>query len=115
MIEAARFAAAREKLNDPATKTTVTVDILKGARKANVVPAHAELKADVRAFTSDELNRVEQAATELAASPSIDGMTIKTCMQLSFSPRPQNEPADRVIQRERRLYAEIGARLPRLK
>jgi len=36
------------------------------------------LKADVRAFTNDELNRVEQAATKLAASPSIDGITIKT-------------------------------------
>ncbi len=30
VIEAARFAPALEKLNDPATKTKVTVDILKG-------------------------------------------------------------------------------------
>ena len=73
-----------KSLNDPATKTTVTVGILKGGRKANVVPAHTKLKADVRAFTNDELNRLEQAATELAASPSIDGISIKTCMQLGF-------------------------------
>ena len=111
MIEAARFAPALETLNGPATKTTVTVDILKGGGKANVVPAHAELKADVRTFTNDELNRVEQAATKLAASPSIDGITMKTSMQRSFPPWPPNEHEDRVIQREHRLYAEIGRKV----
>jgi len=111
VIEAARFALALEKLSDPAKRTTVTVDILNGGDKTNVVPARAELKADVRAFTNDELDRVEQAAATLAASPSIDGVTIKTSMQRSFPPWPPSEHTDRVIERANRLYAEIGRRV----
>jgi glutamate carboxypeptidase len=108
VIEAARFALALEKLSDPQKRTTVTVDILNGGDKTNVVPAHAELKADVRAFTSEELDRVEQAAAKLAANPSIDGVTITTSLQRTFPPWPHTEHADRVIERVNRLYAEIG-------
>jgi glutamate carboxypeptidase len=111
VIEAARFALALEKLSDPAKKTTVTVDILNGGDKTNVVPAHAELKADVRAFTTDELDRVEQGAAKLAASPSIDGVTIKTTMQRTYPPWPHNQHTDRVIARANRLYEEIGRKV----
>jgi len=111
VIEAARFALALEKLSDPTKKTTVTVDIFNGGDRTNVVPAHAELKADVRAFTTEELDRVEQAAAKLAMSPSIDGVTIKTTMQRSFPPWPHNEHTDRVIARANRLYAEIGRKV----
>jgi glutamate carboxypeptidase len=111
VIEAARFALALEKLSDPTTKTTVTVDILSGGDKTNVVPAHAELKADVRAFTNDELDRVEQAAAKLAATPSIDGVTIKSSMQRVFPPWPPSEHSDHVIERANLVYAEIGRRI----
>ena len=111
VMEAARFALALEKLSDPTKKTTVTVDIFNGGDRTNVVPAHAELKADVRAFTTEELDRVEQAAAKLAMSPSIDGVTIKTTMQRSFPPWPHNEHTDRVIARANRLYAEIGRKV----
>jgi glutamate carboxypeptidase len=111
VIEAARFALALEKLSDSEKKTTVTVDILSGGDKTNVVPAHAELKADVRAFTNDELDRVEQAAAQLAETPSIDGVTIKTTLQRGFPPWPPNEHTDHVIERANRLYAEIGRKV----
>jgi glutamate carboxypeptidase len=111
VIEAARFALALEKLSDPTKKTTVTVDILSGGDKSNVVPAHAELKADVRAFTNQELNRVEQAAAKLAANPSIDGVTIKPSMQRLFPPWPPNEHSDHVIARANLVYAEIGRKV----
>jgi glutamate carboxypeptidase len=111
VMEAARFALALERLSDPGKKTTVTVDILTGGDRTNVVPAHAELKADVRAFTTEELDRVEQGAAKLAASPSIDGVTITTTMQHGFPPWPHNEHTDRVIERANRLYAEIGRQL----
>jgi glutamate carboxypeptidase len=111
VIEAARFAVALEKLSDPGKKTTVNVDILNGGDKNNVIPAHAELKADVRAFTTEELDRVEQGAAKLAASPGIDGVAIKTTMKRLFPPWPQNEHTDHVIARANRLYAEIGRKL----
>lgn len=111
VIEAAHFALALEKLSDSATKTTVTVDILNGGDKTNVVPAYAQLKADVRAFTNQEFDRVEQAATMLAASPSIDGVTINTSLRRSFPPWPPSEHTDHVIERANRLYAEIGRKV----
>lgn len=111
VMEAAHFALALEKLSDPAKQTTVTVDILNGGDKTNVVPAHAELKADVRAFTNEELDRVEQAAAQLAARPSIDGVTIQSTLRRSFPPWPPNVHTDRVIERVNRLYAELGRKV----
>ena len=111
VLEAARVALELGKLSDPDQQTTVTVDILNGGNKTNVVPDHAVLKADVRAFSTEEFERVERAAAALAASPGIEGVTIRSSMERSFPPWPHAPSTDAVVARARRLYAELGRTL----
>lgn len=106
-LEAARVALALDHLGDKTKKTTVVVDILSGGDKTNVVPDHAVIKADVRAFTAAEFDRVEQAAAQLAASPGIIGVTIKSSLQRNFPPWPHIQTTDAMIARANRLYAEL--------
>ena len=111
VLEAARIALALDKLGDPALKTTVVVDVLTGGEKTNVVPDHAVIKADVRAFTPAEFDRVEQAAARLAASPGIDGVTIRSSLLRTFPPWPHSPATDALLARANRLYAELGRKL----
>jgi glutamate carboxypeptidase len=110
-LEAARLALLLGGLGDPAKKTTVVVDVLAGGEKTNVVPDHAVVKADVRAFTVPEFDRIERAAAELAARPGIDGVTIKVSLQRNFPPWPRSAASDAMVARANRLYAELGRSL----
>ena len=110
-LEAARVALAVDRLGDPDKKTTVEVDILAGGDKTNVIPDHAFIKADVRALTTAEFDRVERAAAELAAAPGIDGVTIKSSLQRFFPPWPHVQTTDALLARANRLYAELGRTL----
>jgi glutamate carboxypeptidase len=110
-LEAARVALLLGALADPAKQTTVTVDILQGGDKTNVVPDHAVLKADVRAFSAAEFDRVEAAAAAIAAKPAIDGVTIKSDLARGFPPWPRLPAADAMLARANRLYAELGRKL----
>jgi glutamate carboxypeptidase len=71
-LEAARVALELGKLADQAKQTSVVVVGILGGEKNNVVPAAALVRADVRAFTAAEFDRVEKGAAELAARPGID-------------------------------------------
>jgi glutamate carboxypeptidase len=110
-LEAARVALALGPLGDAAKQTTVIVDILSGGDKVNVVPAKAIIKADVRAFTVAEFDRVANGAAELAAHPGIDGVTIKSNLEMKFPPWPRTPSTDAMIARASRLYAELGRSL----
>jgi glutamate carboxypeptidase len=107
-LEAARVALQLERLGDAASETTVTVTILSGGDKINVVPDHATLRADVRAFSAGEFDRVEQAAARIAASPAIDGVTIASALDRNFPPWPRAASTDDLVARANRLYGELG-------
>ena len=110
-LEAAHAALELGKLADPAKQTTVNVTVLSAGDKINVIPDHAIVKADVRVHTSDEFDRVEKAATKLAASPTIDGVTIVSRLEKSFPPWPHAASTDALLVRANKLYAELGRQL----
>jgi glutamate carboxypeptidase len=76
-----------------------------------VVPDHATLTADVRAFTDAEFDRVEAAAAQIAARPGIDGVTIKSSLRRGFPPWPRLPAGEAMLARANRLYAELGRTL----
>jgi glutamate carboxypeptidase len=110
-LEAARVALLLGALADPAKQTTVNVDILQGGDKTNVIPDKAMLKADVRAFSAAEFDRVEAAAAAIAMKPAIDGVTITSSLARSFPPWPRLPAAEAMLARANRLYAELGRKL----
>lgn len=110
-LEAARVALALGGLADPVKRTSVVVDQLHGGDKINVVPESAFVKADVRAFSKEEFDRVEQAAAELARHPGIDGVTITSSMERNFPAWPHTATTDALLARVRPLFAELGRTL----
>ena len=111
VLEASQVALELGKLADPKQQTTVTVTILQGGERINIVPAHAELKADVRTYTQAEWDRVGRAAAELAAHPRIDGVTITSKLVLLFPPWGRSAAEDAIVAKAQRLYLELGRTL----
>jgi glutamate carboxypeptidase len=110
-LEAARVALALGGLADTPKRTSVVVDQLHGGDKINVVPDSAFVKADVRAFSKEEFDRVEQAAAEMAKHPAIDGVTITSSMERNFPAWPHAASTDALLARVRPLFAELGRTL----
>lgn len=110
-LEAAHAALELGKLADPARGTTVTVVMLGGGDKINVVPDKAVVKADVRVKTPDEFDRVEKAAALIAAHPSIDGVTATAKLDRNFPPWPRAASTEALLARANKLYAELGRTL----
>ena len=110
-LEAARAALEVSKLGDAAQETTVVVTVLNGGGKINVVPDYAILSADVRAYSLNEFERVRRRAEQIAASPTISGVTVTSKLQRDFPPWGRAESTDRLLARANRLYGEIGRTL----
>lgn len=110
-LEAAHAALELSKLGDASRETTVTVTILKGGDKINVVPDRASISADVRAYTLDEFDRVRQAAAQIAAAPTISGVTVTSKLDMDFPPWPRAASTDQLLARANRLYGELGRSL----
>jgi glutamate carboxypeptidase len=110
-LEAAHQALELGSLADPKRETTVNVTVLQSGDKFNVIPDHAIVKADVRAYTADEFDRVERQAKELAAHTSVPDVKVAVTMERTFPPWPHAASTDALLERARTLYAEIGGKL----
>ena len=63
--ELARQILAIDDLQDPASGVTVTVGVVSGGTRANVVPAEARATIDARAITRADADRVQRAMRSL--------------------------------------------------
>ena len=72
--ELARQILALDDLQDPANGVTLTVGIVSGGTRANVVPAEARATIDARATTRADADRVQRAMRSL--TPQIAGATL---------------------------------------
>jgi glutamate carboxypeptidase len=110
-IEAAHQALQLGSLADPVRETTVNVTIIQGGIAINVIPDSAVIKADVRAFTVQEFDRVENGLKKLAADTIVPDIQVKASMTRNFPPWPRAASTDALLTRAQKLYAEIGRTL----
>jgi glutamate carboxypeptidase len=110
-LEAAHQALEIGTLADPKRETTVNVTVLQSGDKFNVIPDHAVLKVDVRAYTIEEFDRVERQAKELAMRTSVPDTKVMVTMERTFPPWPHVPSTDALLERARAVYAEIGGKL----
>jgi len=110
-LEASHQALQLGSLSDPAKETTVNVTIMQAGNAINVIPDHAIVKADVRAFTSDEFDRVERDLQRLAGDTVVPDVQVKASMMRNFPPWARVASTDALLARAQRLYAEIGGTL----
>jgi glutamate carboxypeptidase len=107
-LEAAHQALQLGSLADPAQETTVNVTIINGGKTINVIPDYAIVKADVRAFSAGEFDRVERDLQKLAANSMIPDVQVKASMVRNFPPWARAASTDALFARAQKLYAELG-------
>lgn len=90
VVEMARWITALTSLQNLEIGTSVNAGLVRGGTAANVIPDYAEVKFDVRVTDPAELQRIKDAAAELAATVSVEGVSVETvfsgeCMPMNPS------------------------------
>jgi len=109
LAELARFVAFLENVAAPSEGTTLTATLAKAGSAPNVVPEHATLAVDARAWTRAEAERVTQALRGYRPGAS----EVAVAVEGGFD-RPALEPtpaSERLYELARRLAAELGFEL----
>jgi len=111
IVEASHQALQLGSLADSAKETTVNVTLIHGGNAINVIPDHAIISADVRAFTPQEFDRVETGLAMLSRDTVVPGVQVKASMTRNFPPWPPSATTGALLARAQKLYAEIGRQL----
>jgi len=111
IVEASHQAQQLGSLANPPMETTVNVTMIQGGNAINVIPDHALIKADVRAFTPEEFDRVEADLQKLAGDTTIPDVQVKASMVRNFPPWPRAASTEALLARAQKLYAEVGGKL----
>jgi glutamate carboxypeptidase len=111
ILEASHQALQLGSLADPAKETTVSVTMINGGNAINVIPDHAIISGDVRAFTPQEFDRVETGLAKLAGDTIVPDVQVKASMIRNFPPWPPSASTQALLVRAQKLYAEIGLQL----
>ncbi|HEX6163505.1 MAG TPA: M20 family metallopeptidase [Vicinamibacterales bacterium] len=104
--ELARQIIAIDGLQDPAKGVTLTVGVVSGGTRANVVPAEARATIDARAVTRADAERVQRAMRSLA--PQIDGAKIEVSGGFDRPPLERTAAVERLFLEAKSVAAEIG-------
>lgn len=109
VLELARQIERLHALNDPSSGTTVTVGVVQGGTRSNVVPAHAHAEIDVRFSTAAEARRVEQ---EILDSRPFDARArLSLRGEINRPPLERSEGVARLYEHARRVAAALDFEL----
>ena len=88
-------------------ENTINVGVIESSnRKTNVIPADARARLEVRAFSQDELVRLDTAIRELAAKPTVPGTTVTLEGGIVGAPMEKTPAVSRLIA----TYGEVVKR-----
>ncbi|MDP3717881.1 MAG: M20 family metallopeptidase [Acidobacteriota bacterium] len=107
--ELARQIIAIDDLQDPARGVTVTVGVIEGGTRANVVPAEARATIDARAVTRADAERVERAMTALA--PHLTGARVTVTGGFDRPPLERSEGVVKLFEAARDVAKDLGLTL----
>jgi len=95
-----------QQMTDSTRKTTVTVGIVQGGTRPNVVPAEAAAEVDVRIGSIEEAGRI--AAMIKALSPELPGARLEIRGGINRPPMERNTETDHLFKAAREIAAEFG-------
>jgi len=104
--ELARQIVAIDELQDPANGVTLTVGLVSGGTRANVVPAEARATIDARAITRADADRVQRTMRSL--KPHIPGASIEVTGGFDRPPLERTDGGARLFNQAKAVAAEIG-------
>jgi glutamate carboxypeptidase len=95
-----------QQMNDAAAGTTVTVGVVHGGTRSNVVPAEATAEIDVRIATFEEADRI--AAVIASLQPELRGARLEIQGSINRPPMMRSAGAVRLFELARSVAAQIG-------
>jgi glutamate carboxypeptidase len=104
--ELARQIVAIDDLQDPANGVTLTVGVVSGGTRANVVPAEARATIDARAITRADADRVQRAMRSL--QPWLPGASVEVTGGFDRPPLERTPGVERLFMQAKSVAAEIG-------
>lgn len=107
--ELARQIIAIDDLQDPDRGVTLTVGVVNGGTRVNVVPAEARATIDARAVTQADADRVTHAMRSLA--PKIPGATLAVTGGFERPPLERTAAGVRLFELARSVASELGLAL----
>jgi len=107
--ELARQIVAIDDLQDPARGVTVTVGVIAGGTRANVVPAEARAIIDARAVTRADAERLERTMKALA--PHIEGATVSVTGGFDRPPLERTADVVRLFEQAQLVAKDLGLTL----
>jgi glutamate carboxypeptidase len=107
--ELARQILAIDELQDPANGVTLTVGVIAGGTRANVVPAEARATIDARAITRADAARVQQQMRALTAQ--IPGASVEVTGGFDRPPLERTADVERLFTLAKKAAADLGIAL----
>jgi glutamate carboxypeptidase len=95
-----------QRLSDPTRGTTVTVGVMQGGTRVNVVPAEAAVDIDVRITNNEEAARI--AETIRGLQPCLAGATLQIRGGINRPPMERTSDTARLFEIARRVGKELG-------
>ena len=95
-----------QRLSDPARGTTVTVGIVQGGTRVNVVPAEAAVEVDVRIANMEEAARI--TGTIRGLQPHLGGATLQIRGGINRPPMERTSDTARLFTLAKEIAAERG-------
>ncbi|MFF9150197.1 M20 family metallopeptidase [Streptomyces sp. NPDC014861] len=110
-LAAAHLTVALQALNGHWEDVTVNVGVVRAGTRANIVCPQAELRIEVRAATTADIERVTRAIREAADHPGVPGVAVEV-EQLDLCPPMEDTTASRrMLDHARRAAAAVGIEL----
>jgi glutamate carboxypeptidase len=107
--ELARQIIAIDDLQDPANGVTLTVGVVSGGTRANVVPAEARATIDARAVTRADADRVQRTMHGLKAQ--LPGASVDVSGGFDRPPLERSAAIVKLFEQAKAVAAEIGITL----
>ena len=98
-------------LGDAAQGTSIHFTVLAAGERSNVIPDSAWARADVRALSTEEFDRIERDLIATAKQQKVPNAEVKVRLERSFPPFQKNPATDALVQTAQAIYAEIGRTL----
>lgn len=98
-----------QKMSDPARGTTVTVGVIEGGTRSNVVPAEAGIEVDVRVTSMDEAERI--ARVFQALRPQLSGASLEVRGGMNRPPMERTADTVRLFTLAQEIASELGMSL----
>ena len=104
--ELARQIVAIDDLQDPANGVTLTVGVVSGGTRANVVPAEARATIDARAITRADADRVQRTLRSL--QPHLPGASVEVTGGFDRPPLERTAAVQGLFRQAKSVAADIG-------